>query len=209
MFQSDFEVFNGLLSAVSELYGKPPSAMVQSLYWGALREYDLATIRQAFDRHVRNPDGGQFMPKPADIIRTIASRIDDGRPGVEEAWAMIPRDEATSVVWTSEMAEAWGIAQPLLNEGDPVAARMAFKEAYSAILSRVREERKPVQWIPSLGDDKHGRESVLLEAVRKNRLAASHVARLLPPGEISPQALELLERVKATALMQVPIPSAI
>lgn len=88
MLQADFEAFNALLSAVSELYGKPPSPMMQSLFWGALREYDFTAIRQAFDRHVKNPDTGQFMPKPADVIRMLAGTTQDA---ALVAWAKVDR----------------------------------------------------------------------------------------------------------------------
>jgi len=88
MIESDFKDFSGLLSAVSELYGKPPSPMMQSMYWSALREYDLLAVRQAFDRHVKNPDVGQFMPKPADIIRMMAGTTQDA---ALVAWAKVDR----------------------------------------------------------------------------------------------------------------------
>lgn len=113
-------------------------------------------------------------------IEAVLTRLDDGRPGPEEAWAMIPRDEAQSVVWTEEMAQAWGIAQPLLDEGDQVAARMAFSETYRKLIQNARDAGEPVKWTPSLGHDPHGRESVLLDAARRGRLAAQHVAKLLP-----------------------------
>lgn len=47
-------------------------------------------------------------------VEAVISRIDDGRPGPEEAWAMIPKSEFSSVVWTAEMAEAFGISYKLI-----------------------------------------------------------------------------------------------
>lgn len=106
----------------------------------------------------------------------------DGRPGPDEAWAMIPQDEQTSVVMTSEMAEALHVAQPLLNEGDKIAARMSFKEAYTRITEANRRAGVLPSWFPSLGADKNGRDAVLEEAVRLKRLPAHQVAGLLSPG---------------------------
>src|SRR3569832_801957 len=60
----------------------------------------------------------------------ILARIEDGRPGMEEAWAMMPKSELASVVWTDEMAQAWGVASPMLAQGDLVGARQAFCQAY-------------------------------------------------------------------------------
>ena len=36
-------------------------------------------------------------------ISDVLSRLDDGRPGVEEAWAMAPKGESDTCVWTDEM----------------------------------------------------------------------------------------------------------
>lgn len=125
-------------------------------------------------------------------LADILARLDDGRPGPEEAWAMIPRDEATSVVWTSEMAQAWGAAAPLLAEGDGVAARMTFLERYRSLVQLARDRGEPPRWEPSLGHDPHGRESVLIEAAEKGRLAAEHVTRLLPHRDQPNQRLQAL-----------------
>ena len=42
-------------------------------------------------------------------ISDVIERLDDGRPGPEEAWAIIPRSESDSVVWNRDMAEALGV----------------------------------------------------------------------------------------------------
>lgn len=132
-------------------------------------------------------------------IADVITRLDDGRPGVEEAWAMIPRDEAATVVWTDEMAKAWGVARPLLEMGEDVAARMAFKEHYGAAVQRARDERKPVCWMASLGHDAHGRASALLAAVQEGKLLAEQVTHLLPYHD-SPETLALLGAVETKLL---------
>lgn len=112
-------------------------------------------------------------------LSDILSRLDDGRPGVEEAWAAIPRDEYQSVVWTEEMRQAWGVALPLLEE-DPVAARMAFKDAYCKLVDKARTNREPVRWSVSLGRDPAGRETVVAEAVRAGKITQAHAKALIP-----------------------------
>jgi hypothetical protein len=130
-------------------------------------------------------------------IEAVLTRLDDGRPGPEEAWAMIPRDEASSVVWTDEMAQAWGIAQPLLDEGDQIAARMAFLERYRKLIQAARDASTPVKWTPSLGQNPSGRESVLIEAARLGRLTVQHVAKLLPyRDDPHPEILALIAAQK-------------
>ena len=116
-------------------------------------------------------------------ISDVIDRLDDGRPGANEAWAMIPKDESGSVVWTREMAESFGVAIHLIEDGDQVAARMAFIETYKSKCADARNNGVPVKWEPSLGHDRNGREHVLLAAVEKGLLAADHVAKLLPYHE--------------------------
>ena len=113
-------------------------------------------------------------------ISEVVSRLDDGRPGAEEAWAMIPKDECGSVVWTDEMSEAYGVAYPLISDGDNVQARMAFIETYKKLVDAARLEKIPVKWIPSLGFDKESRESALMLAVEKGRIARDYAVKLLP-----------------------------
>ena len=127
-------------------------------------------------------------------LQDVIGRLDDGRPGPEEAWAMLPKDESASVVWTDEMCEAWGVALPLIEDGDTVAGRMAFLERYRGLVMQARDSGKSVHWVPSLGHDAHGREAVLLEAVERGRLSAPHVALLLPyRDEPHPRIVALLE----------------
>lgn len=121
----------------------------------------------------------KFFPSLSEIL----SKMEDGRPGAEEAWAMMPKNEDASVVWTDEMCEAFAVARPLLLEGDPIAARMAFKEAYSKIVSDKRGT--PVRWQFSPGMSKSGREAALQEAVHKGRLALEDARHIMPELEFS------------------------
>ena len=111
---------------------------------------------------------------------------------------MLPKGEGASVVWTEEMAQAFGVACPLM-DSDEVAARMAFKEAYAKALSAARNDGKPVKWTPSLGQDPWGRESALRQAVELGRLKAEHAARLLPHLKSSPEFSALIESQKLLA----------
>lgn len=120
-------------------------------------------------------------------VQDVISRIDDGHPGAEEAWALMPLDEAQSVVWTDEMAKAFGICGPLLDAGDKVAARMAFKEAYTKLVNDARDAGVSVNWVASLGHDPRGREAALLSAVDRGRLTLEY-ARSLEPKLPAPSA---------------------
>src|SRR3569832_2178825 len=126
----------------------------------------------------------------------ILARIVVGCPGMEEAWAMMPKSELASVVWTDEMAQAWGVASPMLAQGDLVGARQAFCQAYAKAGLDARIHREPVRWLPSLGSDGASRERVLLDALEKRRLTQAHLEKLLPSGAVSPQMQEIFAQLK-------------
>lgn len=114
-------------------------------------------------------------------LAAILQRLDDGRPGVESAWAMCAgaRDEGATLVWTREMSAAWGVAEKL---DDDVAARMAFKETYAALVTQARDQGVAVNWSVSLGHDKSRRSGPILEAVEAGRLPADGVDEYVHPG---------------------------
>lgn len=144
------------------------------------------------------------LKKPMSIS-DIIDRLDDGRPGANEAWAMIPKNENDSVVWTREMAEAYGVCYQLMNEGDMIAARMAFIEAYKERCAEARNNAIPIKWEPSLGHDKNGREHVIMAAVEKGLLRGDHAAKLLPYHEHTEANIKLLGIIKDSKLLNKPI----
>lgn len=176
MRQSDLAPFSDLLDAIWGLKGAPaPTGVQKAMFFRALAAHPLEEVRAGLDAHLRDPKRGQFLPMPADVIAQIQGIVaGDGRPGVEEAWATAFRaiDEAATVVWTAEMAEAFGIARPLVLAGDEVAGRMAFKEAYSRLVARAREDRVAPSWSATLGHDAEARNAALLPHVQAGRVSA-------------------------------------
>ena len=68
----DLPQFAALLVITGELYSKSIPDYLTDLYWEALQKFDLAKIKQAFKLHINNPNGGQFFPKPADLIKIMS-----------------------------------------------------------------------------------------------------------------------------------------
>lgn len=184
MVENDFPVFAKMLDTVYSLHGKSLNAEAKALFFRAMAQFPLPMVRAAMDGHVRDPNRGQYPPKPADLMAQIVGHVvDDGRPGADEAWAiaLTSRDEAETVVWTQEIAAAFDVCRPVLDAGDEVGARMAFKDAYNRLVTEARREGQPVAWTASLGWDIERREVALRSAVTRNQLAAPAVAALLPP----------------------------
>lgn len=161
------------LQITAEIYNKNLSPAAATMFAADLARFTPKQILAALTKCRMEL---KFFPSVAEI----ASRIDDGRPGVEAAWSMIPKDEHGSVVWTQEMAEAFGVARPLLEEGDAIGARMAFKEVYSKLLAEARDRGKRPHWFPSFGFESSGRQAAVIEAVERGRLSQEEALLLLP-----------------------------
>ena len=186
MHKTDFPAFSGMLDDIWGLKGQALTAGQRAMFFRALSQYGLDAVRAGLDAHVRDPKRGQFLPMPADVIAQIEGMVgQDGRPGAEEAWALALKstDEADTVVWTVEMAEAWGIARSVFDLGDEVGARMAFKETYLRLVDVSRRQRKPIEWVVSLGFDQARRDPVIAEAVALGRLDANDYPALPPPSD--------------------------
>jgi hypothetical protein len=172
MRDADFPKFVELLDAVCSLLsrgGYTPNAANSALWFRALGEYELGAVRAGFDAHVKDAQRGRFVPTPADIIAQLeGSTKDDGRPGADEAWAIAVRgrDESVSIVWTGEVAEAWGIARPVMDLGDEVGARVAFRDAYNRLVADARRAGARPHWTVSFGHETRGRDAALRELAR-------------------------------------------
>lgn len=97
MTPDDYDQFDQMMQAISAMYGREMTPGVVALYWQGLRHLDLAAVREALNRHVANPDTGQFMPKIADVNRMIGGTTQDA---AIMAWAKV--DKAVRMVGTYE-----------------------------------------------------------------------------------------------------------
>jgi hypothetical protein len=84
----DFQKFHDGIAGVMGFYGKSVSRFALDVWWTALKSYELPAIIDAFNRHLANPDAGQFAPKPADIIRMLQGSTQDS---ALRAWAKVDR----------------------------------------------------------------------------------------------------------------------
>ncbi len=114
-------------------------------------------------------------------LADIINRIPGGYLRPEAAWALVSRvmgNEQASVVWTDEMAQAYGVARLLGN--DKIAALMAFLETYATLINEARSKNLKPRWWPSPGYDQGGRQAAVEEAVALGRLTEPQAIEYLP-----------------------------
>lgn len=192
--------FAQLLAQVMASYGKPlPDAVIVRSWWTSLAPFPGQVVREAFSAYaLEKPD---FAPVPNSIAARC--RLLDGRPGVEEAWAiaLASRCEADTVVWTSECAEAFGACRAVLELGDEIGARMSFKDAYLRLVARSRAANEPASWQVSIGWDETRRDAAVKRAITAGLLPAPEVPEVplleAPEGQSADdRAREQLAKVK-------------
>lgn len=185
MQPSEMEMLLTALGATAEIMGTQLEPRPLMIMAEDLSDYALADVLNALKRCRREVKGRLTL---ADIMERIDSS--DGFPGAEEAWSLMSRPEDDTVVITEEMAEAMQYARPLLNEGDKIAARMAFKDAYLRIIRESRDNHRKPRWFVSLGHEKQSRAQPIADAIRNGKLTLDHSIRLLSP-EAKAEVLQL------------------
>jgi len=145
-----------------------------------LRGFPLDQINAAWTKY-RSIPTNRRMPTAAELIQ----HIPDGHPTVQEAWAMLPRNEDDSVIWTEEMRSSYGVVRAMILEGNN-GAFFAFKSTYEPLVLEARALRKKPNWSPSFGFNKSGREAALVEAIEKKRLSLETSLKYYPELEYSP-----------------------
>lgn len=175
MTPTDKPQFVQVLRATMSLYNREVANDALHLWWGALEHLPIEAVTKALQAHIQG-EGGHFAPLPADVIK--ATKAASGHPSPDEAWAIAvsAQDEYESVLWTRQIAEASGIADPILATGDKVGARMAFLSAYE----RITKEGPP-SWFISLGIDQIRREIVIDKALRLGRIDEGYARQIMPP----------------------------
>lgn len=80
--------FAKVMAGLAEYYARELSEGVLMLYWRGLKKYSIAELEAAIDRHMENPDTGQFMPKVSDINRAVSGTT---QSSAAIAWAKTMR----------------------------------------------------------------------------------------------------------------------
>lgn len=192
----------------TQLSDTAKAAMVEDLL-----AYPEAAVMMALTRCRRELSGRLTLAAILERIKAC-----DGRPTANEAWAIALRgfDESQTIITNEEISEGMRAARPILDAGDEVGARMAFRDAYERVVSEHRDAGIAPGWYPSLGTDVGSREAEITEASERGLIDK---VRYLPflgnkasddglgimallenkeaPEGLSPKAMEKLAEIKA------------
>lgn len=201
------------LAVTAELTGTELSAISLKAMEAELAQYPARAVFAALARCRRELTGRLTLAAVLERINAI-----DGRPTANEAWAVALRgfDEAQTIITNEEINEAMRTARPILDAGDEVGARMAFRDSYERIVAINRTNGVLPRWYPSLGSDKRLREMVVSEAVDRGMIDGAHYLPIMPsrtsgdgagvvamlenkslPAGLSPKARQKLTEIKA------------
>lgn len=156
---------------------KPVEGPRLEMWWEALRGFPDGAVRAAAAQHLKT---SHFKPQLADIVKACSAQLDGQWLGADEAWALMPKSEHESAMLTDEIAQAIAAATTLLEGGDRVAARMAFKDVYGRLVERAKIEGRTPRFFPSFGTDVLGRVTMLSNAVQKGQISLERATEALP-----------------------------
>lgn len=167
MMQDDLETMCAHIRATAETFGQQLSPQATLMMAADLEGFGLQAVTGALAR-VRRECTRLNLREVLDKLAQAGGWLSS-----DEAWAVAieAQDERATVVWTLESAKSFQEAKPLLDMGDKIGARMAFKAAYERCVSQAMSEGQRPESIASLGHDAHSREAALSKAVQQGRIS--------------------------------------
>jgi len=89
MNKADFEKFSACWEQACNGAGKEVSPRAIEWAFEVLKDKSIEQVMNALISHARDPETGQFMPKPADVIRHIDGKKEDRKDAATIAWARV------------------------------------------------------------------------------------------------------------------------
>lgn len=71
MSPSEYPKFIATLAGVHDFYGKDLSEFATQVWVEAVKGFELQQVSKALSAHLMDPDRGQYMPKPSDLVRQL------------------------------------------------------------------------------------------------------------------------------------------
>lgn len=127
--------------------------------------------------------------------------------GAHEAWAIAEKSvgingEELTVVWTEQMAQAFGRCEDLVKTGDKyhrAEAKKIFCDAYDRLVTQAKDKGLKPIYITSLGVDKDQQITAIQQATVDGFLTAPDATALLEHKQTKLEQLSESERYKTIA----------
>lgn len=88
MVEGDRQTFYKLVGDVYAFYRVDCTKFAYGVWWEACKGFDFEAVADAFNRHAVSADQGQFLPKPADVVKLLAGTSLDA---AQIAWSKVDR----------------------------------------------------------------------------------------------------------------------
>lgn len=121
MITADRKPFFALIGNICAFYRRDFSDFLGNVWWEAMKQFDLKAVTDALNRHCVNPDVGQFMPMPADVVKMLQGSTQDS---ALVAWAKVDRALRTVGTYRSVVFEDALIHRILTEMGGWIALGM-------------------------------------------------------------------------------------
>lgn len=71
MSPSEYPKFIATLAGVHDFYGKELSEFATQVWVEAVKGFEFQQVSKALSAHLMDPDRGQYMPRPSDLVRQL------------------------------------------------------------------------------------------------------------------------------------------
>lgn len=182
MRETDREEFNAVMCDARDAIGQGDrfTEGALELIFASLQDLELNAIKQALVRHINDPKNGKWRPNAGYIREQLERRQPLLWVSADEAWALAPKIEGQPAITNSIAVQALAVAQPQIDAGDMIAARMAFKGTYDRLVAMAKLERRSPEYFLSPGGTYEEQEAMREQGRNQG---------LLPPAKVPNQAL--------------------
>ena len=202
------EKYREVITMLAELYEHAISKDVARLYYETFKGFSDEQFEAMATLHIKDPDCGRYFPKPAHLLAKLPKGPQ--HPVADIAWGIAVQsyDESHTVVWTEQIKQAREAAKAIWEMGDMIGACLAFKAAYSAILTALPAGSIP-RWELSPGTNQQARIAAITNAQAQGLIGKAQAQRLLPhyispEFDAAPEVKDALRLLSSGEVIQSP-----
>lgn len=167
-----------LLQGTAEAVGFPISQTCADMMALDLADHEFDQVKLACARCRRELKYRLTLP---DILERL--QAEDGRPGPDEAWLLVMKDDDYSQLTNNEIDEASRGVMDAIRQGNAFGAERSFKELYPKVIKKARERGLNPVWRVSIGQ-LGGNEQAISEGLKKGVLAIAYLDDNFPTDQI-------------------------